>query len=301
MAVFAWVILFFGLATGAVAADGPVEVRNRRAIKATAFRTSSDLVLINASAYDRQGRLVTDIRRDDIRLFSEGVEQQIAAFSLEDVPVSVAIVLDVSRSMRSALPHIQSAMRGLSAASKPEDEYMLLTVRDVPAEAAEFTRDIDRIERSILSQEAVGNTAIVDAMMLAFHKVRQGRNARKAVLVLSDGRDTNSRYRWRELVTAARESTAPLYALLLPGFDEDDWMDASRVRQIAEDTGGKCIMMNRAREIPDRIGDLDIHRQYVVGFVPASPAAAPRYRRVALELRTPERRLQLSWRRGYYR
>ena len=196
---------------------------------------------------------------------------------------------------------VNAAQEERFSRKKHDPSFPVNAIQWCIADAGIAPRDIDRVESAILSQEAGGNTAIVDAMMLAFQKVRQGRNPRKAVVVLSDGRDTNSRYRWSELRSAAREATAPLYALLLPGADEDDWMDASRVRQIAEDTGGKCITMNRAREIPARIGDLDIHRQYVVGFVPASAAAAPRYRRVELELRAPDRRIRLSWRRGYYR
>jgi len=292
--------LVLALVTGAAAADGPLGVRSGALTGTTSLRTGTELVLINASAYDRDGRLVTGIRSEEVRLFDEGVEQQLSAFSLEDAPVSVAIVLDASGSMKSALPHVEAALSHLSAAAKPDDEFLLITVRDEPVEAIPFSPDTSRIESAIRDEQAVGNTAVIDGLVMAFQKVKVGRNARKAILLFSDGRDTNSRYRWSELEHIAREATAPIYAFVIPGMSEEDIEDAFRLQHIAEHTGGRCILLGKSREFPEKMRNLDIHRQYVLGFKPPLIVGASKYRRVRLKFNTPHRGVKLFWRRGYY-
>lgn len=300
MPVTALVILVLAIAIGAQAADGPETIRTGLR-RETRLRTGADLVLINASAYDRDGRLVTNIRPDDVRLFDEGVERQVAAFAMEDVPVSLAIVLDASRSMKSALPQVRSSLSHLSAAAKPEDEFLLITVRDEPVEAVPFSRDVAAIEQAIGGEQAVGNTAVIDALMLAFHRLKDGRNARRAILLFSDGLDTNSRYGWTELERAAREATAPVYAFVMPGMGEEELGEAFRLRRIAEETGGRCVLVGRSRDFPEKVRELDIHKQYIVGFAPAAANESPKYRRVSLKLTSGRNDVRLFWRRGYYR
>ena len=302
MSATALASLILAYAIAVSAADGPLAVRSSSLPSDTRFRSGTDLVLINAAAYDRQGRLVTDLRPQQLRLFDEGVERQISAFALEDVPVSLAIVVDASSSMKRALPHVRAALSQLSSAAKPEDEFLLITVRDEPVVSVPFTMNVAAVEDVIGVQAPSGDTAVIDALVLAFHKVKDGRNARKAILLFSDGRDTNSRYGWSELRRLGRESNAPVYAFVVPGMNEDDVMDALRLQHIAEDTGGRCVMVGRSREFPEKMRSLDIHRQYVVGFSPpAGGEGSSSYRRIGLKLKSSGRNVKLYWRRGYFR
>ena len=165
----------------------------------------------------------------------------------------------------------------------------------------EFTEDAEAIRREAAKAVPEGPTTLVDALMLGLHEVKKGRNTRKALLILSDGVDTGSRYKWREARRFAEETEACVYAIVPKSWDERSSNSLWNLEQVAETTGGVLHEIKDGKSYPEFLDELDIRRQYLIGFTPPESAQDGKYRRVSVQLSgTGERDMRVHWRRGYY-
>ncbi len=275
-----------------------------------ALRTETNLAVVGASVVDSRDRFVADLARDDFRIFEHGAEQHIASFSLEDAPISVAIVLDSSRSMRDEMALAHDAVRAFLQTSNPQDEFSLITVRDRPELSLEFVRDAETVLGRIAGSPAHGQTALLDSVYLAASRLRKGVNPRKALLVISDGVDNHSRYTEAELLRLLQESGSTLYAIGVGMREMPAWVPegerqptgADVLTDLALETGGRYFEVSDAKELPRIMRRLDIRYQYVLGFDPVPLRADGKYHRVDLRLsrRAKSRHLHAYWRPGYY-
>jgi VWFA-related protein len=142
-----------------------------------------------------------------------------------------------------------------------------------------------------------GWTALHDAIVLAVNQMRQAKNSRKALLVLSDGGDNHSRYSSSEVIDMLREADVRLYAIGL--FDS-----ARFLKRAAEETGGGVIEVNDLQKLPDAIDTLSaqLRSQYLLGYYPVEPQNDGKFHTVKVKLSNAAGRLKLraSWRHGYY-
>jgi VWFA-related protein len=123
--------------------------------------------------------------------------------------------------------------------------------------------------------------------------MKAAKNARKALLILSDGGDNNSRYSAREIRELVREADVRVYAISL--------LTGSRFLEgISEESGGRMIKVNKLKELPEAVEKLssDLRSQYVLGYCPSNPQNDGRYRKVRVQVNQPT--VHASWRRGYY-
>ncbi|MBL8210290.1 MAG: VWA domain-containing protein, partial [Bryobacterales bacterium] len=214
-----------------------------------ALRAESQLVLIPMTVLDREDRIVESLGSRHIRIFEEGKERAVASLSLEEGPVSLVVVLDVSRSMKKSLPDAVRALERLAARQHSEDEYALITFRDRPQLRLPFPASAAQVAGAAEAEQPEGSTALYDAMVLAVNHLRKGRHPSKAILVFSDGQEVSSRYRAAELRQTLREAGAPVYAFLLPAFTElSAWED---LRRLIEETGGRLLSVPHPRDFPD--------------------------------------------------
>jgi Mg-chelatase subunit ChlD len=181
------------------------------------FRTNSEMIRVNASVVDRAERFVTDLKPEDFRVFQDGHEQKIVNMWLEETPVSAGIVLDVSGSMKDTLPLAKQAAKEFIGRSNPNDEFFVVTVGRRPKTLLAFETRTGEVVKVVNDQQSGGSTALLDSIYMACNYLRRSRNAHKALLVLSDGEDNNSRYSKRELVRVLEESNLTLYALGMGG------------------------------------------------------------------------------------
>ncbi len=272
------------------------------------FRSDVNLTLVNASVVDRNDRFVADLHPEDFQLLERGVAQRIASFSIEDAPLSVAIVWDVSASMEHVMPLARKALAAFLATANPEDEFSLVTVRDRPELRLAFARRAEDVLQTMDHTSAGGNTALLDAVYLAASTLRNGHNSRKAMLVVSDGDDNNSRYTELELRRLLQESETNLYAIgvgvrqpeMSPDGGPPERVGSEILTSLAEESGGRYFEAADPRELPKTMSRIDIRYQYVLGFKPLS--ADGKYHKVALKLagRARVRHLHAYWRPGYY-
>jgi Ca-activated chloride channel family protein len=276
------------------------------------FRVQTDLTLIDASVVDRGDRFIPGLDRSDFRIFDRGVEQRITSFSMEDAPVSLAVVFDSSGSMTGSLPLAREALAAFLRRANPRDEYCMVTVRGHPELTAGFTRNPEEALARVSGAPPSGSTALFDAVFLALDALRQAANARKAVLVISDGEDNNSRYTELELIDRLREGGANLYAIgvgvanapiLTPGlFFQRPPSGGDVLSDLAEESGGRYFEAGEPRDLPGVMDRIDLRYQYVLGFTPAPLRADGKYHRIDLKLagRARQSGLRAYWRRGYY-
>ncbi len=179
------------------------------------FRTGIDLIDITATVTDRRGRFVPGLTVDDFIVHEDGVSVDVTMFSNERVPVSLGIALDTSGSMDG--PKMDSARRALDRflydLLGPDDQIFLYEFNYTPDLIQDWTSDRDRLSRALREIRPRGGTALYDAVAESVPLVEDGRHRKKALLIISDGNDTNSEIDVRDLRQIIRETEALVYAI----------------------------------------------------------------------------------------
>jgi Ca-activated chloride channel family protein len=181
--------------------------------EAPAFRADSRLVLVPVAVVDRRGAIVNGLASNAFTLTENGVRQQIRSFSVEDVPVSMGIVLDPSGSMKGVLGAAKESLQALMKDANPADEAFLNTVSTRPRAYSGFTHEFDQVLSRVAFENAGGDTALIDTIYDSLKELRAGIHARKALVVISDGMDNHSRYSKQNLLDLAVESDAQIYTI----------------------------------------------------------------------------------------
>ena len=183
------------------------------------FQGGVDLINVTATVTDGDGRFVRGLRREDFAIFEDGKRQDVRYFSDDRVPVSLGIVLDASGSMtadkmaaaRSAIDRLIYDLLG------DDDELFFLEFGNRPNLVQEWTTNRRAISRAMARVTPAGGTSMYDAVARALPLAGIGRHPKKALLVISDGNDTNSRMSIAELQPLIRESEVLVYALGVDG------------------------------------------------------------------------------------
>ncbi len=269
----------------------------------------TDLVNLTVTVTDSHGRFISGLTKDRFLVYDKGVEQQIAHFSNEDSPVSLGIVFDVSHSMKDRMKQSVRALKRFLETSHADDDLFLIIFNDRARLAQDFTTSGDQIIERLRLTKPSGSTALYDAVYLAIEKVQQGRHPKRAILIISDGEDNNSRYNSSELRARVREADVQIYAIgLIDAFSENfsSSMDGRKLLEgITRMTGGRAFFPNAYKEellveICARIA-LELRCQYSIGFYPSSKAHDGTWHKIQVKVKPPKGfgRVSLSHREGY--
>jgi VWFA-related protein len=289
------------LGTSAFGED--IAKRRARTITAPAsLRVDIGLIQIPVTVTDSFGGPVPDLPRDSFKLYEDAVEQSIRYFSFEDAPISLGVVFDASRSMASRIDPSRDAVSQFLRTTSPGDEFFLVEFNDAPRMVCSFTPDATEIEKSLTGIQPRNWTALFDAVYLAVHQMKRARNPRRALLILSDGGDNNSRYTESEMRRMVREADVVIYSIALGGGILNQ--HARMLRNLSEETGGRSYQVEDLDKLPEAVEKISdaIRSQYVLGYVSAAPRTDGLYRKIEVRVNpTPEAgRVRASWRRGYY-
>jgi Ca-activated chloride channel homolog len=264
---------------------------------ATSLRMDVNRVLIPVTVTDTYGRQVQGLRKQDFRLFEDGAEQTISEFFVDEEPLSVGIVLDASNSMAAKIDPSKQAISAFLRLSSPEDEFFLITIQDRPELVQAFTSSPAEIEQEMAGVRAQGWTALYDGMYLGISHLKHSIHSRRALVVLTDGADNNSRYTESELRRLVRESDARIFSVSVVGRSPS-------MERLAEESGGQVFHIRRLSELSDLAVALNaaVHDEYVVGFSTANQVRDGKYHTVRVEVAQPSdgSRLHAAWRHGYY-
>jgi Ca-activated chloride channel homolog len=203
------------VAVAAVAAASATLVAGQDPAQGFRFRSAVELINVTATVTDASGRFVSGLGRQDFAVFEDGEPQSITHFSNERVPVSLGIALDISGSMsgekfRAAEQALNRFLYDLLA---PEDEIFILTFASNVDLISDWTSDRHQLSRALSGVRPRGGTALYDAVAEAVPMAQGGRHKKKAVVILSDGVDTDSRTDPRGLQSMIRETEVLVYAI----------------------------------------------------------------------------------------
>jgi len=179
------------------------------------FSVRSELVVFSATAVDDKGRPVTDLRREDFRIYDEGRSQQIVHFyGGKGLPARVLILLDASGSMGSVrVASSRQAAAQLLVALSPEDQVAVAGFDSRYWGVVAFTKDREAVRRGLDTITPFGSTALHDALDKAAHDIASHGEGRRAVVVLTDGIDTSSQKTAEEVIARSRALDVPIYAI----------------------------------------------------------------------------------------
>ena len=203
------------VALGTVPASAPGQVLS--------FSVRSELVVFSATAVDDKGRPVTDLRREDFRIYDEGRPQSIIHFyGGKSLPARVLILLDASGSMaEERVASAKQAARKLLEALSPEDQVAVAGFDSRYWGVVAFTRDRDAVRRGLDTITPFGSTALHDALDKAAHDLATWGEGRRAVVVLTDGVDTSSQKTADQVIARSRALDVPIYAISVVSPLED--------------------------------------------------------------------------------
>lgn len=280
------------------------------ASREASLRVDTTLVQINVTVIDPIERFVTGIEKEYFRVFEDKVEQTIAQLSSEDAPLSIGLVFDTSSSMGSKLQKSRQAVGHFLRTANPEDEFFLVQFNDRPELVVPFTRDTEEIQNRLTFTQSKGSTALLDGVYLAMHQMKKASNPRKAILIISDGGDNNSRYTEREIKNTVREGDVQIYgigifeSLELRARTYEELMGPNLLNEIAGFTGGRAYTVDDLNELADiatKIG-VELRNQYVLYYSPKNQVRDGKYRHVTVKLTQPRGlpSLKAFYRLGYY-
>jgi len=302
-------------AASALQAQASIEPRPKAAPKAellpkSNIRVDSTLVLIPVTVTDPMNRFVTGLEKENFKVFEDKKEQEIKQFSSEDAPISVGVVFDCSGSMGHKLEKSRLAVAQFFKMANPEDEFFLVQFNDSAQLVQPFTTSLEEIQNHLAFTQSKGRTALLDAVYLALHEMKKAKNPRKALLLISDGGDNNSRYTETEIKNLVKEADVQIYAI---GIYEpvggrsrtpEEMAGPGLLTEIAEQTGGRQYQVENLTELPDiaaKIG-VELRNQYILGYAPLNTTHDGKYRRVQVKLVQPRGLppLRPFWKQGYY-
>jgi VWFA-related protein len=261
------------------------------------------LVLIPVTVTDPLGNSVSGLPSDVFHVSEDGVEQTVARVATQDASVSLGFVFDSSKSMENKLDKSREGITDILRNSTPGDEYFLVQFNDKPTLVCSFTADPRGIEDGLMSVRPMGWTALLDAVHLAVNHMKRAKNARRALVVLSDGGDNNSRFTKHEIRDLLRESDVTLFAIGIKGPMVAPG-SFGLLSDLAEETGGRLFPVRHIKDLPEAVAKLNkaLRDQYVLAYYPKNSSRDGKYRRVQVRIATPPAAppLRASWRAGYY-
>ena len=256
---------------------------------------------LNVIVLDERGAPVADLRAEDFRVLEGGAPQTINTCTYAELPVSYALAVDNSGSMRPHLYLLKDTANAVIAGNRPGDETAL--IRFIDSEEIEvlvgFTSDGQSLTSALNSfYIGGGQSAIIDAVFLSARyaaEQHRGEARRRAVVLLADGEDRDSYYKLEELLKYLRATDVQVFVIgLVQALDKQSGLIRPSARMqamklldtLAEETGGRVFYPKMTEELREAVAALwhDLHTQYVIEYIPTSQAQAGKQRKVQVKL-----------------
>jgi Ca-activated chloride channel homolog len=271
--------------------------------------TNTDLITFTVTVTDIYGRFVSGLGKNAFSIFDDKSQQEITFFSDEDSPVSVGVLFDVSGSMSGdKVKRARDALAHFIQTSHDRDEYFLIGFNSRAQLLLDRTRDGNAVLDKLMFVQTKNNTALYDACYLGVERVQRGTHPKRALLLISDGQDNNSRYTFNELRRVLKESDVVLYAIgILGGSDVGSSLGMegqSVLDELAGVSGGKAFYPRSAAEMDDIFEQiaLELRHQYSIGYRPPNFTSNGKWHRIKVKVAPPRGlpRLFVRSKEGYF-
>ena len=274
------------------------------------IKVEVNLALVNVTVTDPLNRLVTGLEKENFRVYEDGVEQEVVTLSSEDVPVSIGLIFDMSGSMSDKVDKARQAAVQFMRTANPLDQFFLVSFNDRAELTSGFTSSVEELQSRMMFTASRGRTALLDAVYLGLSQMRGAHNAKRALLIISDGGDNHSRYSENDVRNFLKEADCQLYAIGI--YDpigirtrtSEELNGPSLLSEMTEMTGGRVFPVDNLGELPDiaaKIG-MELRNQYVLGYKPSNAQHNGTWRKIKVKLRPPKGLppLNVYAKTGYY-
>ncbi len=277
-------------------------------VHVSSLRVSVDLVLVPVTVVDAGNHPRTDLRQADFTVYESGQAQQIRYFSAEDGPISVGLLLDVSKSMQDKIEAERAAVDQFFKNANPEDDYFVITFNSRPRVLSEVTQSTNGIETELGLVQPSGSTALLDAIYMGVSKLRTAKYTRRALVVISDGGDNSSRYKLKEIKSILAESDVMLYAIGIfdstPFKSFEETMGRRWLDSMTDITGGRTSTIKNVAELSEECRRLsrELRSQYLIGYQPQEKVEGAKWRRIKIVATKSGEKAPLHtyYRKSYY-
>jgi Ca-activated chloride channel homolog len=268
------------------------------------LEVETSIVSVTAVVQDKNGAFIRGLGPQDIVVTEDGVKQEVAFFREakgpgEKIPLSVVLVLDSSGSMKNSMHFLQEAASTFVHKLEEVDKALVVDFNSGVRGSAEFTEDVDRLERFVEALQPWGGTSLYDAIHYGLNRIKD-QPGRKALIVFSDGDDTTSSLGEKDVIDYARAVEATVYCVgIRGGAGLVDRGPRGFLRKVARETGGTYFF-------PEKVGDLirifsgisdELHNHYLLGYTPQrSPDGTWR----EIEVKLNRKEAQMRVRKGYF-
>jgi VWFA-related protein len=241
----------------------------------------TEYVLLPVLVFDRKGRFVDGLQKKDFRVRVETTPVEVDEFERDDrAPVSMAFLVDTSGSMDLAhkLDHAKRAIRSIVQARLPGDDFALFAFSEGKVRmVADFSSDSARLSRALDELEAGGQTALFDAVA-ATPRLLKGKNAKRAILLFTDGVDNASELDPAEMAEILQQVSTPVYAFGMKNVMYDLLSESQRrelfvdnLKMLAASSGGKMFLVGGDEDLGPLAKQVnsEVRKQYILGFSPS--------------------------------
>jgi Ca-activated chloride channel homolog len=290
---------------------------------------SVNLVKIPISVFDANGNLVSELRSENFRIWEDQAPQEIRSFGIDSNPVSVVLLLDTSMSGKTELKKIKEAAMDFAEALSREDRIAIIGFDDEVYLALDWSNDLKKVRRALGKLKPGGRTALYDAMYTAANDQLKDIEGRKAIILLTDCVNNQSRYGFQDASLKIVKSQASLYVvskteivkeqasrerrvvmmadILKRMFgDNEDYVaeyfkkKENEMAELAEKTGGRCFFPANYNRLINTYSEVarELKSKYYLTYISNQPLQPNSYHRIAIEYLKPADKL--IYRRGYY-
>ncbi len=241
-------------------------------------------VLLETGVYDKEGRFITDLGEQNFTLKEDGVPQPIQLVSQEQLPTTFALLIDSSQSMARRYDFVQLAASEIVRFMRPKDRVIVAPFGRALRPVTGPTADARTVADAIAAGHAEGGTAIYDSLVELSGRLK-GLDGRRAIVLITDGWDENSRLTLQDALKAAKSAEATVYVLAIGGVAGVSLRGEDALRELALQTGGRAFFPAREGELPlvyERLAS-DAQHRYLITYTPTNQRRDGRWHSVSLK------------------
>ena len=273
------------------------------------IKAKVDEVLVYATVLDSKNIPVAGLPRDAFTVLEDGVPQKLTAFRNEDIPISIALVIDNSGSMGHKRNGVMEAALTFVKTSNPRDEIFVVNFNDQLVMDQDFTSKISLLKEALSNVSATGGTAAYDAVYASTrHLVEGAVNDKKVILLITDGVDNASSNSLEETIAYVQSKSGPtIYGIGLFADEtkRDKKVGTRALNRMTQETGGLAFYPKKLEEVEPICRDVakEIRAQYAIGFKSSRAQSEGGFRTLRIMVKSPKsfpQNLQVRTRSGYY-